>query len=281
MNLVSFCFFVKWNKNFSDGVLDNHIWIKKSIHVKDNMIINLSDKIFDEKFYQNEPLNKIRLNHAFFSRYDLNLSYKIIKELDVNKSLLDNQNILVNIECSENMSSNQLIKRPVVYQALKEELLEYTGGPLHMGKKLTYYETDLEKILSSSTVPFPGDCDILLFDNDFNCKCIVEYKKRTNKDNVMIKDQSFLNYIDKDRIKYIRLNILRKYFENKSNEKIPLIVLFYATTNDSDKRKIKLESISNDLSVADSILFDIENKTVSENQKLLLHHIIDFSKRNK
>ena len=51
---VSFCFFILWNKNKTDGDFNRTIWIKREITIHDNGVVNLADPFFDGTFFANE-----------------------------------------------------------------------------------------------------------------------------------------------------------------------------------------------------------------------------------
>ena len=144
-------------------------------------------------------------------------------------------------------------------------------------KALNYYETDLEKYLQENCqrtgALFPGDCDLLLYDERMVCKLIVEFKKTTYMDKTPIEKQSFLNHMDRDRNKYTRLNILRNYFSEAEGHIIPFVTVFYSVKK--EECKMKLELIAPDLSLERTEVFEIAEHPL-ENQELLLERMISL-----
>ena len=168
------------------------------------------------------------------------------------------------------------------YDRLKRLLVTYSGRAIRMGKPLNYYETELEKILSMDTTgnsaPFPGDCDLLLYDDNMRCKAVIEFKKRTSYGaNISIANQTISNYMSHDRLKYKRLNILRDYLEYHDDSDIPLLVVYYSVANDSDDNKIKIEAVSHALQSEAVDCFELPalcNPQTSHS--LILQHIMSF-----
>jgi len=277
---VSFCFFVKWNTNFTNGTMNPHIWIKKSLNIRNNGVINLKDRTFTKNFLSCEPITSVKEKTRFFHKNNLDLSYMIVKKVPVNNIPTDD--VKVAIEFKYSFIGNLFYPKAISFGELKETINKYSGRSFKMGKPLNYYETELEKILSidqsGQTAPFPGDCDLLLYDDDMKCKAIIEYKKRTQSgSNISIRNQSIINFRFRDTIKYKRLNILREYLEKQSNSDIPLLVLYYSTANDSDINKIKLESISHDLEAEKFDYFEFPKiKDIEANHTLIIDRILSF-----
>lgn len=240
LNGASFCFFVNWDVNYTSGVIDPHIWIKKELTISSAGTVNTDDQLFLDKFFACEPIEAVRRKAALFGNYNLDLSYMIIKEIPVQRIPSDYA-VIVELNCGETGFQKSIIN----YGQLKNLLVNYTGRPIRMGKPLNYYETELEKVLSMDTAgysaPFPGDCDLLLYDDNLKCKAVIEFKKRTSYGaNISIANQSISNYMSHDSLKYRRLNILRNYLEHHDGSNIPLLVVYYSVANDSDDdRKIK------------------------------------------
>lgn len=231
---VSFCFFIKWNNGYKCGRMMPDIWIKKEIYIEENKKVYLKSPEFMEKFLSVESLEKIKSKNSFFSRYELDLSYIIVRHIK-DAHIHGDENVAINYK----YKNNKFFYYYYTYDELKQCLYNLSGGAIYMGKKLVFYETELEKILSEDkspkTAPFPGDCDLLLYDKDtLSCKAIIEFKKRTNFGKIIsIKNQTISNYISHDYLKYQRLNLLRCYFEKNVIKKFlcllyiirPLVIL--------------------------------------------------------
>lgn len=283
LSAISFCFFIKWNNSFSDGEVDKHIWIKKGLHIPNCQNINIGlNSNFTNKFLECESLEKVIKNQNFFSSYGLKQSYAIIKDIDICDFHNVTSTTKVMIDQRYNLNSCLFERKIITFDKLKQILVRNSGRPIKMGKNLNYYETELEKLLSihydDNTAPFPGDCDLLLFDDEYKCQCIIEYKKRTDYgSNLTISEQSFMNYINRDRLKYMRLDIIRKYFERQKKHTIPLVIVYYSTANDDELQCIKIEEISHDFTIGKNMVFKIDsNASPANNQLLILNKIMDF-----
>ncbi len=279
LNNVSFCFFVRWNEGYTAGPIDEHIWIKKELVVNEAKTVSTKDPHFDEALLASEPLETMRKRTELFERLGLSLSYTVMQKIPTSPLPADTAKLFIDIEYSD----GELIKKILTYAELKEKLVEYTGRSLVMGKELKYYETELEKILSvdrsRTSAPFPGDCDMLLYGDDFSCKAIAEFKKRTSFGaSVAIKDQSIMRYLAHDRLKYTRLNILRSYIEEKVGHSIPLLTVFYSTADDSDINKIKIEAVNRDISSGKSVYFALPSEnSIGDNHAELLRQVLGFT----
>ena len=276
---VTFNFFITWNTDFKTGDMNRNIWIKKEVDVNGNGFESINEKTFIDSLLTNEP--QLLKKKAFFDRYELDLSHMVIKKLPLVQPDPDSK-VAVKVTYDGSYHTET-----ISYDDIKKAILEYTGSPISMGKPLNYYETELEKILSqdrnnnqegkANPAPFPGDCDLLLYDDNYTCKAIIEFKKRTNKgSNIPIADQTISNFLKQDRIKYQRLNLLRMYFEKKGNTSIPLLNVFYSVADDEDKNKIKIEEIAPNLTNGKSNIFTLEDKDISSNHAHILQEIIKY-----
>lgn len=277
LNGMSFCFFVNWDVNYASGVIDPHIWIKKELDIWDNGVVDISAPSFSSKFLTCEPLNAVRNKTTFFNNYGFELSYTIINKTPVRR-LANDENVIIELKPLENGFQTSIIN----YGQLKNLLVSYSGRPIRMGKPLNYYETELEKILSMDTAgysaPFPGDCDLLLYDDNMKCKAIIEFKKRTSFGaNISIANQTISNYMIHDSLKYRRLNILRSHLERHDGSTIPLLVVYYSVANDSDDNKIKIEAVSHTLQSEATDYFELPAFCDSRtSHSLILQHIMSF-----
>lgn len=275
LNALSFCFFVNWNNNYLSGTIDPHIWIKKGLAIHEKKRIDVQEPLLIEKFLSCEPLDAVINKSSFFGRYDLDLSYTIIWKAPLG-TLPDNCNVIIELSYRDSGFQKNIIN----FGQLKNLLLQYSGRSIVMGKPLIYYETELEKILSLNrsgrTAPFPGDCDLLLYDNDFRCRAIIEFKKRTSRGaNISIANQTISNYIEKDILKYRRLNLLRNYFEQKDESIIPLLNIFYSVAGDKDDNKIKIETISHGLQSGITDYFELPDFCDAKiSHPIILQHIL-------
>ena len=217
------------------------------------------------------------------------MAHIIIKDLQ-GKRPLEEENVAIEVFVSPDETKPLSYAQTLTYAQFKQLLIERSNGPVYMGKKgLNYSETDLEKFLAieNSGALFPGDCDMLLFDNDYRCRYIVEFKKCTDEGKYCVQDQTFMNYYDNpeeprknDKLKYRRLNLLRKHFETIEGYYIPLVNVFYPTT---DEQVIKIEFVEEDtfdLCPGRSFVYKLGNNP-KENQTALIETIMWLEQQGK
>lgn len=276
---VSFCFFILWNKNKTDGDFNRTIWIKREITIHDNGVVNLADPFFDGTFFANENEEQLYRDLDFFRGHYMQCRYMVVKNLQENFRLSGQTQVAVEVAVGEGKC---LRKRPVSLADMESMLIENSNGKFKMKKPLIFYETDLERYLSLHSAEtgavFPGDCDMLLYDADGRCRYILEFKKCTPNGPIPVEKQSFLNYIAADRSKYVRLNLLRKYMEETEGRKIPLVNVFYPIATE---QVIKLEEISRDMNSGVVRILQMKNDP-EENQYRLFQtiHETDFLERD-
>lgn len=271
LNGVSFNFFVQWNSSFSNGQLINEVWIKRNISF--NNISNVTDKIIShsdivQKLQQLEGKNTMIRDAKLFSQLGIKLKYLLLLPIDYGNAKPDT---IIAYFLRLDIANNNLIYRHVSLRQMKNIIQNNTGQTFKMGKRLYYAESQLEAYLSNTDTPFPGDCDELVYDPvNMKVKFILEYKKCTTRDKSYVKDQSYKRFIKKDKLKYQRLNILRKYIEEIQHQKIPLYNVIYSVNeNDLD---IKIEEINEELMLNRSHVFLAES-TPRENKIKLLNEI--------
>lgn len=141
-------------------------------------------------------------------------------------------------------------------------LFEIQGTSMIMNKPLIYSTTELEGYLADmcqrtlspiDRVIFPGDVDLILFQNEETFAC-VEFKKHTRSGVGILRNQSFMNYMRYDYKKYngiaaltSRLNLT--YFYN----------IIYSTRPD-ELDLVKIEKISTSLTLIDSLVMRFESR---------------------
>ncbi|WP_057566934.1 hypothetical protein [Paraclostridium sordellii] len=265
---TTFDFFIKWNSNKSSGELNTTIWLKRCLEVYDkNLGINIKDvNLIKNKLIENNSSDYISSNSNFFKYNNLDAKFMIIKDKPDEKKtdckcfdIYENTPLVFSYPVSLNLSSSEL--KSFTLNQLKNELIANSGGYFKINKPLNYSDTYLEHYLSKTAkdtgATWPGDCDLLLYNKNNECICILEFKKCTSYGNIPIENQSFINYYSKDRSKFMRLGILREYFSTIQGHNVPLINVFYPTT---DEKLIKLEVIDGNhknLSVGNSCTIEI------------------------
>lgn len=271
LHAVNFCFFILWNADKLGGRLNHTIWMKRELSIQGGGTIDLASPLFAERFYENDHLPDVRRDMSYFREYGIECQYMLIKDLHGNDNIGECENVAVQIEVEPDTGG--LAITPITLADMNRILLDNSNGPFKNKKPLNLYETDLEHYLSihaqRTGALFPGDCDMMLYDDDNRCQYIIEFKKCTARGNIPIKEQSFWNYIAKDRSKFLRLNILRNDFSRRSNREIPLLNVFYPTTNE---RTVKVEEIRPDMGVGRSWCFPLASEP-ERNQRMILDSI--------
>lgn len=274
LNAVSFCFFILWERGLQGELNKDAFWFKKELSVHDGGTVNIKDRsCFDKKFFDDEPLELVKRKQRFFAKYGLSSSYFVAKDLKEDFDLAAGQNVAIQVTYDE--ARDRLVKQVMTLGELQALLVRHSNKEMKTVKGLHYYETDLEKYLQETCKDtgalFPGDCDMLLYDDHDVCRYIVEFKKRTARDPIPLEEQSIVNYLKRDRNKYTRLDILRNYFSPAEGRTVPLITVFYSVVEGEDK--LKLEVIEPSLAVGNTCIFEIGPEPAA-NQELLLRKMI-------
>ncbi|MBO1679738.1 hypothetical protein [Bittarella massiliensis (ex Durand et al. 2017)] len=277
LRAVSFCFFILWDEGPGlSGSLNSEVWIKKELSIRGPGQINLNDRsCFDQKFFADEPLSEVVSKEEFFRAHGLHLSYIVIRDLKGDFALREDQKVAVLLRYDP--STGTLTKDPVALKQLQEMLVQHSNKKMKINKPLHYYETDLEKYLQTTCKDtgalFPGDCDMLLYDQNNLCRCILEFKKTTQRDAASLEEQSFLRHMDRDRSKYTRLNILRTALAEREGRPIPFATVFYSVK--AGENTIKIERIGPSLQLEGDCTFAI-GPNLLENQRLILQKTMEI-----
>ncbi|NJI27153.1 hypothetical protein HBI98_08065 [Aeromonas veronii] len=226
INAFSFDFFVNWES----GRLVRTIWLKRFIDISVNELtkdINWENTIRHLliKFEGCEQLKRL----SMFGRSQmLNVCFLLFND--------DNWSINEGIIYTRLNNDYSIDVKVITIDELKNKIRIGTGKKFNIGRKgLLYSTSKLECYLSTTDTPYPGDVDIILSNRDFSEFKIIEYKKHNLS--TPIEEQALYNYYpNPDRIKYNRLEILRKYLTNAE-----LYTLYY-TTDHRLETKIELNS---------------------------------------
>ncbi|NEN23283.1 hypothetical protein G3O08_07200 [Cryomorpha ignava] len=230
---LSFDFFVDWS--LSKPSLTPVIWIKKILsknhdyaqvqrHLNTIMTIELGESYL-HRLEALKHVNNLKIQFIIF-RDDLDWS-------SFKASLL--VATFNGLESNGFDFSGELIK----IQDFKSRIKAFSGGPIRIGSKgLTYGTSNLECYLSNTSSLYPGDVDLIIFDQAHRPIAILEYKKHTLKS--PITNQKLSNYYPRpDGRKYNRLAILRTYLEN-TKARIPLFVIYFPTMPKSTEGRIEI-----------------------------------------
>ncbi|WP_066057268.1 hypothetical protein [Robertmurraya korlensis] len=241
---LNFDFFVDWTKD----ELSKEIWIKRTVNKDQTTTWPTDDtKILQDALDNCEGREYLSNLGSFASARGLILKYQIFKD-SPNWSKYPS-NILTSV-INENGEVTGVTKNSI--SDIKNDIVRLSGKKMYVRKGLRYGTTSLECHLANDKTgaAWPGDVDILIFNEQNVPIAIVELKKNTqdpSKDwHRPIINEELSNYYSKsdkaeDNSKYNRIAILRDYLK----ENLPIIVVYYPSweTDNKDENIIKLESI--------------------------------------
>lgn len=223
---LSFDFFINWNT----WTCQDSILIKRILS-EDTTINQLANN--GNHFLTQQAINvgdNLNLINSFSKKYGFNPSYIVFR--DVNWSI-NPEPILIGAVKDNGIEDIKLYSLNLVMNAIRHN----SGGSVSMGSKgLTYGTSSLECYLSTTDALWPGDVDMILWNNTLNqAAAIIELKKHTL--NTAISDQQLSNYYPQaDGRKYDRLALLR----DRLGYNIPIINLYYPTRNIHSQIKLEL-----------------------------------------
>lgn len=209
---LSFDFFVDWN---DISLTTNIVWYKLITKKAGFKVSTISDEII--KFVGEDCLRNYL---KFLVKHRLILRFLIIPD---DQDFSDDKSIVGFVEYD---SALQPDIRIVDLAGLKDEIKTKSGGVVNIGDKGLIYGTScLECALSKTDSLYPGDMDLILFENETSLPVgILEFKKHNLS--TSLTEQKLSNYYPHpDKRKYDRLNI----FRNKFFPDVPIIVLYYST----------------------------------------------------
>lgn len=223
---LSFDFFIDW----SNSTCQNRLWIKRIL--SSDISVEQLAKYGDEYLTQ-EALaigDNLDLINSFSIAYGFNPSYFVFR--DVNWGMTPELILRGGITAKgiEKISLHSL-------EQMKEIIRKLSGGPVRIGSKGLIYGTScLECYLSTTDALWPGDVDLILWNNNQQqVAAIIELKKHTLDTSIL--DQRLSNYYPKpDGRKYDRLALLR----DRLNKDIPIIILYYPTKDRHSLIKLEL-----------------------------------------
>lgn len=217
--LLSFDFFVNWRTL----ELSNEFWIKRIIP-ENNVLSSTSNEYIQGLIYSCDGESEVKLAARFLNGH---LKYKLFRETNNWLEHPNNPHPILDVTINENGIVESVDRISLV--ALKSDIRNLSGGPVMLGNKgLIYGYTTLECHLSKTDAVWPGDVDLIIIDDEYNPKAIIEFKKHTKKE--PIEDYMFNRYYPyPDGRKYDRLTILKDYFEKQIGHTVPLLVLYYPT----------------------------------------------------
>ena len=214
---ASFDFFVNWR---TETICDE-VWIKRlsdTAEIQNQSAEELQKLIFDcDGQEKTVRLNRFLSSHNMIEKYML---FRDVPEQD----WADGKEKVVELDYSH------FGRGAVSYfnaQEIQNKIKALRILPAAIGSAgLRYSTSSLEGYLSKQPYFWPGDADTLLYDGSNHVRAILEFKKHTARSTIPFKDQKLSNYIERDKLKYKSLALLRDRFRTN------LFVLYYPIQDD-------------------------------------------------
>ena len=218
----SFDFFIDWSA--TPNKVSPTIWIKRVLsppHSYQSISSDISNILFTEF-----GVAHLKAISTFCVSFRLECKILIFRD-DYDWS--DDNSELMFVTITESSVANNSFEFEIIpLSTLKNQIQQYSGGPVVIGHKgLIYGTSRLECALSNTNSLYPGDADLLILDKDYKPISLIEFKKHTlTKD---IHQEKLSNwYPNPDKRKYDRLAILQDYLSTQTNS-IPFFTLYFPT----------------------------------------------------
>ena len=217
LKAISFDFFINWE----DGSLDRTLWLKRPIESSINLHSESDDSIIE--LLKEDKFREL----VSFAKFN-NLSAAAIL-FNNNQTWNDNSPLIYAFWPKDISNKKGLRIERVKLKDIKDIIKTKSGGPVRVGSKgLIYGTSSLECYLSKTDALWPGDADLILFDDDYAPRAVIELKKHTESSRIKFSEQKLSNYYPyPDGRKYDRLQILSCGINNY--KPIPLYVVYYST----------------------------------------------------
>ncbi len=254
INATTFDFFINWN----DKTLQPIAWVKRTLT---GNAVSTPKEIMDA-IIKCDGNDKFLAVKNFCAANKIELSYILVPDIPCEEwSNAENKVMLFNVEKYENGSTDSVSQLSVkeLINLIHTYRVKYDKAKMDKGG-LIYSTTTLEYFLSrhhtdigyEGDALYPGDADIVLFDDNYTPLAVIEIKKHnegSKKYAETIEQESIDKYKQMDRLKYESLDILQKELDCK------FYMLFFPTTNE---KKIKMEKVKN-LKVEEEKIFSLPN----------------------
>lgn len=217
--VASFDFFVNWKKN---AVCDE-VWIKRAsdsddIFTKTAKELRSSIAVCDGQ----DDCNRL---YYFFKHHSITQKYMLFRDVPLTQWENGGERIV-------QLDLSQLTDDSISYLSVddvQDQIKQLRQKSVPIGRNgLKYATSSLETYLSTQPYFWPGDCDILLYDEHYNVLAIIEIKKHTKSSKIAFEDQKISNYVNRDQLKYKSLGLLKAKFRTK------LFVLYYSVEPEHD-----------------------------------------------
>ncbi len=265
---VSFDFFINWETK----QLNNEIWIK-GLLIDDITDINIFLKEMDSVFNFKTIKQIVQIFNSLADIY-----FIIIPD---NQDWKSNNSYLYKIKVNSFSKRSSFTINKITINNFIDDIKKLTKKSIRSGKGLIYGTSLLECYLANNTdSPYPGDADMLLFNNENIPFLLLEFKKHTKE--TEIEKQNLNNYYPKpDNLKYQRLSILKHTLEQRYKKTLLFCVIYYPTQQHILKWKIEeikvnINNTNIELFSGKSDTFFLPKKDNYIQYKEVLQNIIKF-----
>jgi len=251
-------FFKNYNKTSVHFGYYNNFFTAIKLLVCDELITNtINYSSFIKSLNELYPNQDYLKEFYFYKRHNINFEILIIYD-QVNWNLENNYLLSVEFDSEMLSSSDQTKAIRIIPQKDYQKRLVNLFGINRTHKPLIYSTSEFEGYLSDISIStcnrnditlFPGDVDLITFDNNFNVSGLYEFKKHTKYGDGEIEDQSFMKYFQHDRKKYQGLALLAKQLKKE------FFYNFIYSTKLGEEKKVKIEKIGNHLNLIQDIIY--------------------------
>lgn len=229
----------------------------------------LEDDLYNSvlNFYDRDKLIK---HISVLEKYNLHLELLVIND-GVNWRTEENNLFVVDFSISDD--GEIMEQHFVASQRDYQRFLVDVHGIHRTNKPLIYATSEFEGFLSDVSTPsctrdditlFPGDADLIEFDDENNVIGLYEFKKHTMSGYGNIEFQSFRKYYYKDQKKYESLVSLCRRFN------LDCFYNIIYSTRTNELNKIKVETINSNFTLVKDDLFEFSS--INE-LKEILHNL--------
>lgn len=243
------------------GEIDNNYHIIKLLVTDIPITFSIDYNEVVNALFELYPKNDFINEFIYFSEFNMNYQILILFD-EVNWKNENNTMLVVDFEYVKNRKMAFISSIKVWKQKDYQKSLVERFGINRTNKPLIYSTTEFEGFLSDVSIPscvrnditlFPGDVDLITFNEEFTTLNIFEFKKHTKFGEGSLQNQSFMKYITKDIKKYqgianltSRLN--KTYFYN---------VIY--STKIGEEKMLKIEKINTSLTLLDSYFIQFDS----------------------
>lgn len=263
IHAASFDFFVDWQKK---RVCDE-VWIKR-ISDSDDIFAKTAEELRDA-IAECDGRDDCNTLYQFFQYHNITQKYMLFRNFPQEYWEAGSERVI-------QLDLSQGKKGPACFLSVtdvQDQIARFRKTAVPIGRAgMKYAPSSLECFLSKKSFFWPGDCDMLLFDESKRVLAVVEFKKHTHWSRIPFADQKISNYVKRDLLKYKSLGLLRDKFQTK------LFVLYYSVEPENDY--ILLEELTGpyyDLREAHIQRLDLPKKDDAASQARFAEAFLVFS----